>query len=47
MAKSKERIVSEIFHPDEWDEVPGFEFEDITYHRAKNQGTVRVAFDRP
>src|SRR5690606_27928761 len=41
------RIVSEIFDPAEWDEVPGFGFEDITYHRAKHQGTVRVAFDRP
>ena len=24
-----------------------FKFKDITYHRAKNQGTVRVAFNRP
>jgi len=27
--------------------VDGFEFEDITYHRAVDQGTVRVAFHRP
>jgi naphthoate synthase len=40
-------VVSEIFDPDAWDTVPGFEFEDITYHRAKEQGTVRVAFNRP
>ncbi len=40
-------MVSEIFDPDAWVEVPGFEFEDITYHRAKQQGTVRVAFNRP
>src|SRR5438128_5380292 len=40
-------MVSEIFDADAWDEVPGFELEDITYHRAKAHGTVRVAFDRP
>lgn len=39
--------VSDIFDPEEWDEVPGFSFSDITYHRAKHQGTVRIAFDRP
>ena len=27
--------------------VPGFDFTDITYHRAVEDGTVRVAFDRP
>jgi len=43
---SKETI-SEIFDPARWDEVPGFDFEDITYHRAKDQGTVRIAFHRP
>lgn len=31
-----------------WKPVAGFEhFTDITYHRAVDQGTVRVAFDRP
>lgn len=39
--------VSEIFDPQLWDLVPGFEFHDITYHRAKDQGTVRIAFNRP
>ena len=39
--------ISPIFDPNEWEEVSGFEFTDITYHRAKNQGTVRIAFDRP
>lgn len=39
--------VSDIFDPNLWDEVPGFNFEDITYHRAKNQGCVRIAFNRP
>lgn len=40
-------MVSEIFDPGAWTEVPDFDFEDITYHRANDQGTVRVAFDRP
>lgn len=40
--------VSDIFDPTAWDLVPGFEdFTDITYHRAKAHGTVRVAFNRP
>ena len=39
--------VSDLFDPDAWDPVPGFELTDITYHRARGQGTVRVAFDRP
>ncbi len=42
-----ERIVSEIFDPTAWREVPGFDFDDITYHRAVAHGTVRIAFDRP
>jgi naphthoate synthase len=40
-------MVSELFDADAWDEVPGFDLHDITYHRAKAHGTVRVAFDRP
>ncbi|MCB9536600.1 MAG: 1,4-dihydroxy-2-naphthoyl-CoA synthase [Myxococcales bacterium] len=39
-------MVSEIFDPAAWDLVPGFDFSDITYHRAKAHGTVRIAFDR-
>jgi len=40
--------VSEIFDPADWDVVPGFEdLTDLTYHRAKAHGTVRIAFDRP
>lgn len=39
--------VSEIFNPQLWTEVPGFNFTDITYHRAKDQGTVRIAINRP
>ena len=39
--------VSDIFDPTQWDEVQGFSFNDITYHRAKAHGTVRIAFNRP
>lgn len=40
--------VSQIFDPADWDEVPGFDhLTDVTYHRARAHGTVRVAFDRP
>ncbi len=40
--------VSETFDPSQWDEVPGFDdLTDVTYHRAKAHGTVRIAFDRP
>ncbi len=40
--------VSEIFDPAAWQEVPGFgSLTDLTYHRAVDSGTVRIAFDRP
>ena len=39
--------VSAIFDPTKWTEVPGFAFTDITYHRAVDHGTVRIAFNRP
>ena len=43
-----DHTVSEIFDPSRWAPVPGFEeLTDVTYHRAVDQGTVRVAFDRP
>ena len=40
-------MVSEIFDPTAWKPVDGFDFTDITYHRAIEAGVVRVAFDRP
>lgn len=40
-------MISEHFDPNRWQPVDGFDFTDITYHRAVDQGTVRVAFDRP
>ena len=40
--------VSEIFDESAWRAVPGFEdLKDLTYHRAVDQGTVRIAFNRP
>ncbi len=39
--------VSEIFDASSWHEVDGFDFTDITYHRANDVGAVRIAFDRP
>lgn len=35
------------FKPELWEPVAGFEFTDITYHRAKDVPAVRIAFDRP
>lgn len=40
-------MISELFDQDAWDPVEGFSFTDITYHRAREVGAVRVAFDRP
>ncbi len=40
-------MVSELFDPAAWEAVPGFAFTDITYHRARGLGAVRVAFNRP
>ena len=39
--------VSDIFDASQWNEIPQFHFTDITYHRAKDHGTVRIAFNRP
>jgi len=47
MANNSPNGVSDIFDSARWTKVPGFEFTDITYHRAVDQGTVRIAFDRP
>ena len=40
-------MVSEIFDPSAWKQVDGFDFTDITYHRAVDVGAVRIAFNRP
>ena len=40
-------MISAIFNPARWKAVDGFNFKDITFHRAVDQGTVRIAFNRP
>ena len=41
-------MMSELFEAELWRPVRGFEgLSDVTYHRAVDQGTVRVAFNRP
>jgi naphthoate synthase len=40
-------MISALFDPDAWRPVEGFDFRDVTYHRAADQATVRVAFNRP
>jgi naphthoate synthase len=40
-------MVSALFDAAAWRSVEGFEFTDITYHRAVDVGAVRIAFDRP
>ena len=39
--------VSDLFQPECWRPVEGFEFSDITFHRAVDTGAVRIAFNRP
>jgi naphthoate synthase len=39
--------VTSPFTPDLWHAVEGFDFTDITYHRANDAPVVRIAFDRP
>lgn len=41
--------VSALFDPDAWQEVEGFSscLQDVTYHRSIDQGTVRIAINRP
>ena len=40
-------MISPLFDSSKWTEVEGFDYKDITYHRAKELGTVRIAFNRP
>ena len=39
-------MLSALFDSAAWKPVPGFDLTDVTYHRAVDQGTVRIAFDR-
>jgi naphthoate synthase len=43
----KKSSVSDLFNPDQWNTVEGFDFTDITYHRSHHPGSVRIAFNRP
>jgi len=40
-------MVSTLFDPSCWQPIDKFDFHDITFHRAKDHGTVRIAFNRP
>ena len=40
-------MVSELFDPEAWRPVEGFDLTDISYHRHVELGCVRIAFDRP
>lgn len=40
-------MISDLFDAEAWTPVDGFDLTDVTYHRARHQGTVRIAFDRP
>ena len=39
--------MSNPWQPERWRAVEGFDFSDITYHRAIDVPAVRIAFDRP
>lgn len=47
MDPPEEPLISEIFDDAAWTRVEGFDFEDITYHRSREIGAVRIAFNRP
>jgi naphthoate synthase len=47
LTASEKTMVSEIFNENDWDLVEGYAFDDITFHKAKVGGTVRIAFNRP
>ena len=40
-------MISPLFDASVWKDVKGFDFKDITYHRHIEDGTVRIAFNRP
>jgi naphthoate synthase len=39
--------LSPLFDPSAWRPVEGHAFRDLTFHRAVDHGTVRIAFNRP
>ena len=40
-------MISPLFDPNVWSAVDAFELTDITYHRHRTLGVVRIAFNRP
>ena len=43
-----DETISPLFDPARWSAIDDLgDLTDITYHRAVDQGTVRIAFDRP
>jgi naphthoate synthase len=40
-------MISPIFDPNDWNEVPELVFDDITLHKARETGAIRIAFNRP
>ena len=40
-------MISPLFNSQEWNEVSSFKFQDITLHKGKSIGAVRIAFNRP
>ena len=40
-------MISPLFDPSEWNDVTEYKFKDITLHKAKSTGAVRIAFNRP
>lgn len=40
-------MVSETFDASRWDEIDGHDFKDITFHKGRDTGVVRIAFHRP
>ena len=47
MRRVSESATSQPFQSELWQPVDGFDFTDITYHRARSAPVVRIAFDRP
>ena len=42
-----ELVISETFDESRWTKIEGFDFKDITFHRGRDLGVVRIAFHRP
>ena len=47
MPRTDDASISPLFDVSAWKNVVGFDFNDITYHRSVDSGTVRIAFNRP